>query len=161
MIPTVFCFRKKMWSSVTAAGTENGPAPPSRSKHSATLLAGHVYLLGGRNGNLPLKDLWRYSLGEPLNFYACMWARAYCINRYINRAFRYQGITRSVIRYLENVENPDNYRGSGMAVTRVVPSARYNMNDVSDQRSAPHHIHRRTPWSEGARRNLNGVQSDQ
>jgi len=53
-----------MWSSVTAAGTENGPAPPSRSKHSATLLAGHVYLLGGRNGNLPLKDLWRYSLGE-------------------------------------------------------------------------------------------------
>jgi len=64
-----------MWSSVTAAGTENGPAPPSRSKHSATLLAGHVYLLGGRNGNLPLKDLWRYSLGEPLNFYACMSVR--------------------------------------------------------------------------------------
>ncbi|XP_034949658.1 tip elongation aberrant protein 1-like isoform X2 [Chelonus insularis] len=53
-----------MWSSVTAAGTENGPAPPSRSKHSATLLGGHVYLLGGRNGNLPLKDLWRYSLAE-------------------------------------------------------------------------------------------------
>lgn len=60
----IVCFRKKMWSSVTAAGTENGPAPPSRSKHSATLLAGHVYLLGGRNGNLPLKDLWRYSLGK-------------------------------------------------------------------------------------------------
>lgn len=56
--------KKRMWSSVTAAGIENGPAPPSRSKHSATLLAGHVYLLGGRNGNLPLKDLWRYSLGE-------------------------------------------------------------------------------------------------
>ncbi|XP_063976000.1 uncharacterized protein LOC135161924 [Diachasmimorpha longicaudata] len=53
-----------MWSSVTAAGTENGPAPPSRSKHSATLLGGHVYLLGGRNGNLPLRDLWRYSLAE-------------------------------------------------------------------------------------------------
>lgn len=53
-----------MWCSVTAAGTENGPAPPSRSKHSATLLGGHVYLLGGRNGNLPLKDLWRYSLGK-------------------------------------------------------------------------------------------------
>ena len=58
-----------MWSSVTSAGVENGPAPPSRSKHSATLLGGHVYLLGGRNGNLPLKDLWRYSLGEfPLSF---------------------------------------------------------------------------------------------
>lgn len=54
----------KMWSSVTAAGSENGPAPPSRSKHSATLLSGHVYLLGGRNGNLPLKDLWRYSLAD-------------------------------------------------------------------------------------------------
>ncbi|KAF7994345.1 hypothetical protein HCN44_003817 [Aphidius gifuensis] len=53
-----------MWSSVTAAGTENGPAPSSRSKHSATLLGGHIYLLGGRNGNLPLKDLWRYSLAE-------------------------------------------------------------------------------------------------
>lgn len=53
-----------MWSSVTAAGVENGPAPPSRSKHSATLLAGYVYLLGGRNGNLPLKDLWRYNLGK-------------------------------------------------------------------------------------------------
>ncbi|XP_074103162.1 uncharacterized protein LOC141530146 isoform X1 [Cotesia typhae] len=67
-----------MWSSVTSAGTENGPAPPSRSKHSATLLGGHVYLLGGRNGNLPLKDLWRYSLdshiqspilGSGLNLY--------------------------------------------------------------------------------------------
>lgn len=56
-----------MWSSVTAAGTENGPAPPSRSKHSATLLCGHVYLLGGRNGNLPLKDLWRYSLSKKFN----------------------------------------------------------------------------------------------
>lgn len=62
--PSLSRFRKKMWSSVTAAGTENGPAPPSRSKHSATLLAGHVYLLGGRNGNLPLKDIWRYSLGK-------------------------------------------------------------------------------------------------
>ena len=51
-----------MWSAVTP--TPDGPAPSSRSKHSATLLAGHVYLLGGRNGNLPLKDLWRYSLGE-------------------------------------------------------------------------------------------------
>ena len=54
---------------MTAAGVENGPAPPSRSKHSATLLAGHVYLLGGRNGNLPLKDLWRYSLGEFLFYF--------------------------------------------------------------------------------------------
>ena len=61
---SVTAYPEIMWSSVTAAGVENGPAPPSRSKHSATLMAGHVYLLGGRNGNLPLKDLWRYSLGE-------------------------------------------------------------------------------------------------
>ncbi|XP_021939507.1 uncharacterized protein LOC110839536 isoform X2 [Zootermopsis nevadensis] len=51
-----------MWSAVTP--TPDGPAPSSRSKHSATLLGSNVYLLGGRNGNLPLKDLWRYSLAE-------------------------------------------------------------------------------------------------
>ncbi|XP_049859613.1 uncharacterized protein LOC126354200 isoform X2 [Schistocerca gregaria] len=51
-----------MWSAVTAAA--DGSAPASRAKHSATLLGAHVYLLGGRNGNLPLKDLWRYSLAE-------------------------------------------------------------------------------------------------
>ncbi|XP_066995627.2 RING finger protein B-like [Anabrus simplex] len=51
-----------MWSVVSPP--PDGAAPSSRSKHSATLLGGHVYLLGGRNGNLPLKDLWRYSLAE-------------------------------------------------------------------------------------------------
>ncbi|GLH13366.1 Uncharacterized protein GBIM_17954, partial [Gryllus bimaculatus] len=49
-----------MWTAV--APPADGSAPASRAKHSATLLGGHVYLLGGRNGNLPLKDLWRYSL---------------------------------------------------------------------------------------------------
>ncbi|XP_046391574.1 uncharacterized protein LOC124159707 [Ischnura elegans] len=69
-----------MWSAVcpanpTPAPSENGgsssqngspsaAAPASRSKHSATLVGGHVYLLGGRNGNIPLKDFWRYSLAD-------------------------------------------------------------------------------------------------
>lgn len=52
-----------MWSAVTPDDV-NGPAPSSRSKHSATLLAGNVYLLGGRNGNVPLKDFWKYNLGR-------------------------------------------------------------------------------------------------
>ena len=42
-------------------------APSSRAKHSATLLGGHLYLLGGRNGNVGLKDFWRYSIGKTQN----------------------------------------------------------------------------------------------
>jgi len=62
-----------MWSAATP--TPDGPAPSSRAKHSATLLGGNVYLLGGRNGNLPLKDLWRYDLGE--------WAACACDLRFV------------------------------------------------------------------------------
>ena len=51
-----------MWASVTQRS--DAAAPCSRTKHSATILAGCLYVLGGRNGNLPLKDLWRYHLGE-------------------------------------------------------------------------------------------------
>lgn len=51
-----------MWSAVPVS--PGCSTPPSRSKHSATLLGSYVYVLGGRNGNLPLKDLWRYSLGK-------------------------------------------------------------------------------------------------
>ncbi|KAI5745257.1 hypothetical protein M8J76_009536 [Diaphorina citri] len=51
-----------MWSSV--ASSSESECPSARSKHSATLLGGDIYLLGGRNGNLPLKDFWRYSLSE-------------------------------------------------------------------------------------------------
>ncbi|KAL1138043.1 hypothetical protein AAG570_009738 [Ranatra chinensis] len=50
-----------MWSCVTS---NEGKFPSSRSKHSVTLLGGHLYLLAGRNGNIPLKDLWRYSLSN-------------------------------------------------------------------------------------------------
>ena len=38
--------------------------PVSRCKHAATLHGQHVYLLGGRNGNLALKDFWRYHIGR-------------------------------------------------------------------------------------------------
>lgn len=52
-----------MWNAVAALDCTT-PAPSARSKHSATLVGDHVYLLGGRNGNLPLKDFWRYNLGK-------------------------------------------------------------------------------------------------
>ncbi len=39
--------------------------PVSRCKHAAALHGQHVYLLGGRNGNLALKDFWRYHIGRP------------------------------------------------------------------------------------------------
>ena len=38
--------------------------PVSRCKHGAVLQGVHVYLLGGRNGNLALKDFWRYHIGK-------------------------------------------------------------------------------------------------
>lgn len=47
-----------------AACDAEGPAPSARSKHSATVVGEYVYLLGGRNGNLPMKDFWRYNLGQ-------------------------------------------------------------------------------------------------
>lgn len=52
-----------MWNAVVSDDTSS-PAPSARTKHSATLLGENVYVLGGRNGNLPLKDFWRYNLGE-------------------------------------------------------------------------------------------------
>lgn len=52
-----------MWTSVVASEIDSA-VPSARSKHSATLVGEHVYLLGGRNGNLPMKDFWKYNLGE-------------------------------------------------------------------------------------------------
>lgn len=52
-----------MWSIVTPCDGDS-PAPSARSKHSATLLGDHVYILGGRNGNVPMKDFWKYNLGK-------------------------------------------------------------------------------------------------
>lgn len=52
-----------MWSSVVGgAGAE---VPGARHKHAMCVDHPHVYLLGGRHGNLPLKDFWTYDLGEP------------------------------------------------------------------------------------------------
>ncbi|KAJ8938881.1 hypothetical protein NQ318_016085, partial [Aromia moschata] len=50
-----------MWSAVAPDDVKSA-APSARSKHSATPVGEHVYLLGGRNGNLPTRDFWRYSL---------------------------------------------------------------------------------------------------
>ncbi|XP_074036460.1 uncharacterized protein isoform X1 [Leptinotarsa decemlineata] len=50
-----------MWSTV-APDDVKGPAPSARSKHSATLVGEYIYLLGGRNGNLPTRDFWKYNL---------------------------------------------------------------------------------------------------
>lgn len=58
-----YCLKWTMWSSVVPDGPQ-GSAPSARAKHSATIVAENVYVLGGRNGNVPLKDFWRYNLGE-------------------------------------------------------------------------------------------------
>ncbi|MPC31777.1 hypothetical protein E2C01_025073 [Portunus trituberculatus] len=51
----------EMWSSVVGgAGAE---VPGARHKHAMCVDHPHVYLLGGRHGNLPLKDFWTYDLG--------------------------------------------------------------------------------------------------
>ncbi|KAJ8731068.1 hypothetical protein PYW07_004232 [Mythimna separata] len=55
-----------MWSSVECGGSNGRAVPCARGKHSATLLGGHVYVLGGRGagGAVPLRDFWRYSLAN-------------------------------------------------------------------------------------------------
>ncbi|XP_073969434.1 uncharacterized protein isoform X3 [Rhodnius prolixus] len=53
-----------MWTPVTPKNDNTAKTPSARSKHSVTLCGGYLYLLAGRNGNIPLKDLWRYSLNE-------------------------------------------------------------------------------------------------
>ncbi|XP_053609629.1 uncharacterized protein LOC128674770 isoform X1 [Plodia interpunctella] len=63
MIDTEAWDSAEMWSCVeSSAGS--GVAPCARGKHSATLLGGYVYVLGGRGagGSVPLRDFWRYCL---------------------------------------------------------------------------------------------------
>ena len=40
--------------------------PSSRSKHAGCVhvASGHVYILAGRNGNVALRDFWRFHPGE-------------------------------------------------------------------------------------------------
>lgn len=67
-----------MWSAVQAtsaciaAGEDtvlgrrcsSGGSPTTRCKHAMCATSdGHIYLMGGRSGNLPLKDLWRFDPG--------------------------------------------------------------------------------------------------
>ena len=52
-----------MWTSVVPP-SEDARVPTSRSKHASVLHGQHLYLLGGRNGNVPLKDFWRYHAGK-------------------------------------------------------------------------------------------------
>ncbi|XP_050350745.1 uncharacterized protein LOC126773707 [Nymphalis io] len=54
-----------MWVSVESGGAVRA-APCARGKHSATLLGGYVYVLGGRGagGSVPLRDFWRYCLAS-------------------------------------------------------------------------------------------------
>ncbi|KAK7081047.1 hypothetical protein SK128_002035 [Halocaridina rubra] len=49
-----------MWSSVV--GGSGGNIPSARHKHAVCGDQPNVYLLGGRHGNLPLKDFWVYDL---------------------------------------------------------------------------------------------------
>lgn len=49
-----------MWTPITY--TSDNSIPPTRSKHSAAVHGNHIYVVGGRNGNWPLKDIWRYAL---------------------------------------------------------------------------------------------------
>jgi Kelch motif len=55
-----------MWSPVVHLDTTAGAVPPTRSKHAVSLNpeTNHVYVLGGRNGNVPLKDFWIFSIGK-------------------------------------------------------------------------------------------------
>ncbi|XP_066987286.1 uncharacterized protein [Macrobrachium rosenbergii] len=53
-----------MWSSVVGGigGGGGGEMPGARHKHAVCVDQPNVYLLGGRHGNLPLKDFWVYDL---------------------------------------------------------------------------------------------------
>ena len=58
-----FFFSFSMWTSVVPI-TSEAKVPSSRSKHASVLHGQHLYLLGGRNGNVALKDFWKYHIGK-------------------------------------------------------------------------------------------------
>ncbi len=62
MFPS-FTFRCRMWTSVVPITSEE-KVPCTRSKHASVLHGQSLFLLGGRNGNVPLKDFWRYHIGK-------------------------------------------------------------------------------------------------
>ncbi|XP_076326792.1 uncharacterized protein LOC143233864 isoform X3 [Tachypleus tridentatus] len=62
-----------MWSLIHANRENYGNIPRVRSKHAlCSTKEGIIYLLGGRSGNLPMKDLWKY---DPVQN---KWEQIYC-----------------------------------------------------------------------------------
>ena len=63
---TLNCFIvRKMWSPVISPpDVPDDKVPVSRCKHATVLHGQCLYLLGGRNGNLPMKDFWKYCIGK-------------------------------------------------------------------------------------------------
>ena len=58
-----------IWAPVISpADVPESKVPSSRSKHATVLHGQYLYLLGGRNGNVPLKDFWRYCIGKLSTF---------------------------------------------------------------------------------------------
>ena len=54
-----------IWAPVVSpAEVPQNKIPSSRCKHATVLHGQYLYLLGGRNSNIPLKDFWRYCIGE-------------------------------------------------------------------------------------------------
>ena len=64
-----------MWSPVVSPpDVPEDKIPVSRCKHATVLHGQCLYLLGGRNGNLPMKDFWKYCIGKIFAqywFYVC------------------------------------------------------------------------------------------
>lgn len=77
--------KKTMWNCIVnrsdSSVAVNGrcQVPSTRCKHAICydVDKNRVYLLGGRNGNIPLKDFWTYSIGMQLhvNFISCVHLR--------------------------------------------------------------------------------------
>ena len=62
-----------MWSPVVSPpDVPEDKVPVSRSKHATVLHGQCLYLLGGRNGNLPMKDFWKYCIGKNFSKYLRM-----------------------------------------------------------------------------------------
>ena len=80
-----YCCKKTMWNCIVnrsdSSVAVNGrcQVPSTRCKHAICydVDKNRVYLLGGRNGNIPLKDFWTYSIGMQLhvNFISCVHLR--------------------------------------------------------------------------------------
>lgn len=65
LIISLSIYVRKMWSPVVnPPDVPDDKVPVSRCKHATVLHGQCLYLLGGRNGNLPMKDFWKYCIGK-------------------------------------------------------------------------------------------------